>query len=237
MRICTIGAIFTLLSASATFANETPPHTIAVMGEAEMRVQPDFATVTVGVVTQGESVSGTLAGNNAKMNRVLDALKSLDLPETDIRTTTFSVEPKYEKSDSNVYDPEALRPVIGYAVSNRVVVSVADTSKIAKIIDTSVEAGAAGEVKFSVKNPTEEFDRARRAAVDAAFHKAQILSSAAHMTLGPPISITDNEANNYYNGETLDETVVVTGSRTPTTPIEAGGIPIKVQVTVLYDAK
>jgi uncharacterized protein YggE len=238
MRNCLIGALVAFASVPAAFADETPPHTIVVMGEAEINVPPDFATVAVGVVTQGQNVSAALAENNVRMSRVVEALKALGLADANIQTSKFDVQPKYEKRSPGDYDVNALRPVVGYAVSNKVVVTVTDMSKIAKIIDASVQAGAndAGEMVFSVKNPGEVIDRARHAAIDAAYHKAEIFAAAAHMNLGPAISITDNEAN-YSSGGMEVEQVIVTGSRLPATPISAGGIPVKSRVTVVYDSK
>lgn len=237
MRMFLVAAAAAIALASSALGDETPPHTIAVVGDAEIRVPPDFATVVVGVITQGPNVSAALSENDARMSHVLEGLKSLGLSDADIRTSAFTVQPKYEKTSPNDYDPEALRPVIGYSVENKVEVTFTDTSKIAKIIDTSVEAGAndAGQVEFSVKNPAEVIDRARRAAVAAAYHKALVLSAAAHMTLGRAISITDNEANNFYGGMEVEQ-VVVTASRVPTTPISPGGIAVKSRVTVLYEA-
>jgi uncharacterized protein YggE len=226
-----------LLSASTAFAESTP-HVVAVMGEAEMLVAPDYATVDLGVVTQAQSASAALAENNSRMTHVLDALHSLGVSDTDIRTSEFSVDPRYEKTGANDYDPQALRPVIGYAVANKLIVTVHEMPKVARIIDAAVEAGAndLGRVDFEVKNQTDVMDRARRAAVDAAYHKAEILSAAAHVNLGPAISINDNEATAYYNGAPEIQQVVVTGARVAT-PIAPGQISVKSRITVVYEVR
>ncbi len=230
-----------LLSLPSAFADETQPHTIAVMGEAELRLPPDFATIVVGVITQGPIVTDALADNSAKMSRVIDALRGLNIADSDIHTSNFTIQPKYEKRAQGDYDDEEMRAVVGYFISNKVTVTVTDMSKVAKIIDATVLAGAnaTGEVEFQVKNLTQHMDKAREAAVESAFHKAQILTAAAHLSLGPALSITDNQSNTDYNGRAGGsnfETVVVTGSRMPT-PILPGEITLTSEVTVVYATK
>ena len=221
--------------------DQTQPHTIAVMGEAELRVTPDFATIDVGVITQGTIVADTLADNSSKMSRVIDALRSLNITDNDIHTSTFMIQPKFEKRPAGDYDDQEMRAVVGYYISNKVTVTVTDVSKISKIIDAAAQAGAnvTGEVDFQVKNLTQHMDMAREAAVESAHHKAEILTLAAHLKLGSAVSITDNQSSTEYNaraGGSQFETVVVTGSRMPT-PILPGEITLTSEVTIVYQAR
>jgi hypothetical protein len=231
---------FALLTSLPCAAAETQEHTVAVMGEAEIKLPPDFADVEVGVVTQGVVVADALADNNARMNHVIDALRALHIPDKDIRTSEFTIQPKYESLPQGQYDYQAFRQITGYYISNSVTVSVTDMTKIASVIDTSVKAGAnaSGKVEFHVKNLTEHMDEARKAAVENAHHKALVLTEAAHMTLGPALSITDNEANTSYNNYSRGgavESVVVTASEAGT-PIAPGEMTMFSQITVVYTA-
>jgi uncharacterized protein YggE len=220
----------------------TPLHTIAVSGDAELLIPPDFAKVELGVITQAPSVGDALAENSARMSRVIDAMKALGISEKDIRTSAFVIQPKYEKMASGEYDAEQFRTITGYYISNKVSVTVKDLSNVAKIIDESVKAGAnaSGAIEFGVNSVTTRVDEARRKAVETAYHRAQVLTEAAHMKLGTALSITDNQAETSYDNGTRGytnqygyETVVVTGSRVPT-PIEPGLISITAKVTVVY---
>ena len=106
---------------------------------------------------------------------------------------------------------------------------------------TSVRAGAnaSGKVNFQIKNLVQYMDKIRAAAVDAAHHKAEILTAAAHVGLGPAISITENQADTYYNDNTgpgLRAEVVVTAEKIAA-PIAPGQITIKSAVTVVYATK
>lgn len=123
------------------FADQTLPHTIAVQGEAEIKLPPDYATVEVGVIAQGSVAGDALAENNAKMSKVIDTLRTLGIADADIHTSNFAIQPKYEKRPQGDYDDDTLRPIVGYLVSNNVIVTVTDMTKITKVIDASVQAG------------------------------------------------------------------------------------------------
>ncbi len=242
MRGLLLGAVLLLSAMPALADQETPLHAIAVAGEAQSWINPDYATIEIGVITQGPLVGDALSDNNARMSKVIGALRRLGIADGDIHTSNFDISPKYQKMEPGEYDEDALRPIVGYKVANKVTVTVTDMTKIARIVDTSVEAGAnaSGKIDFHVHHVGDYMDKVRSAAIENARHKAQVLTAAAHAELGAVLSITDNESNTSYNGRaggTRDmddmEMVVVTGSRIPT-PVLPGQISISAQVTVLY---
>lgn len=208
------------------------------MGEAELVTPPDYATVEIGVITQGTSVGATLAENSARMSKVIDAVRGLGIADSDIQTSTFNIAPRYQKSDGNDYDPYAMRPIVGYSVANKALITVTDLGKIAKIVDASIDAGgnASGSVQFRMRNLTEKMDKARQAAIENAHHKAAILAAAAGLKLGRALSVTDNQSSTNFDsraGGNQVETVVITGSRAPA-PIMSGEIALMSEVTVVY---
>ncbi len=239
----TIAFALGFVATSAYAEAITPPHSIAVAGEATMYLPPDYATIELGVVTQAPLVGDALAENSARMTRVIAAIRALGIPDKDIHTSTFLIQPKYGKVEQGNYDTDQFRTIVGYYISNRVTVTVRNLTKIATIIDESVKAGAnaSGNVEFAIDSLTAHLDEARRKAIETAHHRAEVLTQAAHVSLGAALSITDNEANEYYSDEARGynyygngaETVVVTGSRIPT-PIEPGLISIVSRVTVVY---
>lgn len=219
-------------------ADETPRNTIAVAGEAELQLPPDYASIELGIVTQGPTVAPALNENSDRMTRVIAAIKALGLQDKDIRTSTFLIQPKYEKQETRDYETDAFRSIVGYYVSNKITVTIKNLADVARVIDEGVKAGAnaSGTVDFRVDKLTAHMDDARRAAIANARHKALVLTEAAHVKLGRPLSITDNRADTQYNsraeGGTVEQ-VVVTASRIPT-PIEPGLVTITTQVTVVF---
>ena len=154
----------TVLAAPA-LAETVPPSMISVTGEAS-------------------------EANNAAMGKVLLALKAAGVAEKDIQTSRLSLQPQYSPNRSGS------SPVVGYRASNRVTVRLHDVTRVAGAIDTLVGAGATdiGGINFSVSNASKLLDDAREQAVADARRKAEIYARAAGVTLGAPLSISEEGA-------------------------------------------
>ena len=64
-------------------------------GSASVTLQPDFATLNLGVITQGETVAQAQADNAVQMTAVLEALEKAGVAKEDIQTSYFNVNPVY----------------------------------------------------------------------------------------------------------------------------------------------
>jgi hypothetical protein len=119
---------------------------------------------------------------------VLLALKAAGIAEKDVQTSRLSLQPQYAP---NRPGPS---PVVGYRASNRVTIKVRDVSKVAGVIDTLVGAGAneIGGINFMVSQASKLLDEARDKAVADARRKAEIYARAAGVTLGAPLSISED---------------------------------------------
>jgi uncharacterized protein YggE len=75
-------------------------------------------------------------------------------------------------------------------------VKIRDVTKVAGIIDTLVGAGAndIGNISFEVTQASKLLDDAREQAVADARRKAEIYAKAAGVTLGEPLSISEEGA-------------------------------------------
>jgi hypothetical protein len=180
-------AATTLLAAPA-LAQTTPPPAISVTGEATVSVPPDQAQVDGGVTSDAKTAREASEANNAAMGKVLLALKGAGIDEKDTQTSRLSLQPQYAPNRSGP------SPVVGYRASNRVTVRVRDVAKVASIIDVLVGAGAneLGGINFMVSQASKWLDDAREKAVADARRKAEIYAKAAGVTLGGPLSITED---------------------------------------------
>jgi uncharacterized protein YggE len=124
------------------------------------------------------------------MTKVLAALKAANVDPKDVQTSRLSLQPQYAPNRSGP------SPVVGYRVSNRVTVRIRDVTKLANVIDTLVGAGAndIGNVSFEVSQASKLLDDAREKAVADARRKAEIYARAAGVTLGAPLSISEEGA-------------------------------------------
>ena len=175
-----------LLTAPA-LAQVIPPAAISVTGEATVSVPPDLAEIDGGVTSEAKTAREASEANNAAMGKVLQALKGAGIEEKDIRTSRLSLQPQ---SAPNRSGPSA---IAGYRASNRVTVRVRDVTKVAGVIDTLVGAGAneIGGINFVVSQASKLLDEARERAVADARRKAEIYARAAGVTLGAPLSISE----------------------------------------------
>jgi uncharacterized protein YggE len=182
-----IVAIALALFASPALAQTALPPAISVTGEATMSVAPDQAQVDGGVTSDAKTAREASDANNAAMGKVLLALKGSGIEEKDYQTSRLSLQPKYA--------PERSGPstVIGYRASNRVTIKVRDVAKIAGVIDILVAAGAneIGGINFAVSQASKLLDDIREKAIADARRKAEIYAKAAGVTLGEPLSISE----------------------------------------------
>ncbi len=180
-------AVGTLLAAPPALAQIVPPAAISVSGEATVSVPPDLALVEGGVTSEAKTAREASDANNAAMGKVLQALKGAGIAEKDVQTSRLSLQPQNAPNRSG---PPA---IVGYRASNRVTIRVRDVTKVANVIDTLVAAGAndIGGINFMVSQASKLLDEAREQAVADARRKAEIYAKAAGVTLGAPLSISE----------------------------------------------
>ena len=186
MALAAVALAAALLTAPA-LAQVIPPAAISVTGEATVSVPPDLAEIGGGVTSEAKTAREASEANNAAMGKVLQALKGAGIEEKDIQTARLSLQPQ---SAPNRSGPSA---IAGYRASNRVTIRVRDVTKVANVIDTLVGAGAneIGGINFVVSQASKLLDEARERAVADARRKAEIYARAAGVTLGAPLSISE----------------------------------------------
>jgi uncharacterized protein YggE len=182
--------IAAMLLAAPALAQTVPPPAVSVTGEATVSVAPDQAQIDGGVTSDARTAREAAEANNAAMSKVLQALKGAGIEEKDFQTSRLSLQPQYAPNRTGP------SPVTGYRASNRVTVRVRDVSKVAGVIDVLVGAGAndIGGINFTVSQPSKHLDDAREKAVADARRKAEIYARAAGVTLGEPLSISEEGA-------------------------------------------
>ena len=185
-------AAFALVALPAS-AQNSPPPAISVSGEANVSVAPDLAQVEGGVTSEARTAREASEANNAAMGKVLLALKGAGIDEKDYQTSRLSLQPQYAQPAPNRSGPPQ---ITGYRASNRVTIKVRDVTKVASVIDALVAAGAneVGGINFIVTQASRALDEARTKAVADARRKAEIYAKAAGVSLGEPISISEEGA-------------------------------------------
>ncbi|TDK38963.1 SIMPL domain-containing protein [Rhizobium deserti] len=186
-----------LLAAQPLLAQESRPRepVISVSGQGEAAVAPDMALLSLSVVRNGKTAEEALSSNSAAMNEVLSSLRKSGVADRDIQTSNFSIHPQYRQSEpkDGVVEPPQ---VVGYEVSNMLMLKVRELGKLGDLIDSSVKLGVnqGGQISFTNDKPEAVLTDARNAAVADAVAKARTLTEAAGVKLGRILEINENSA-------------------------------------------
>ncbi len=161
---------------------------ITVTGEGRVDARPDMATVSLGVVTEGETAAEAMAANAIQLSAVLEQLRASGLEERDIQTSGLSLTPNWHQTET---DPTPR--ILGYQASNMLTVRVRALDTLGSVLDRTISDGANNfnGLTFGLADPEPAMNEARRRAVADAMARARLLSDAAGLTLGPVVSITD----------------------------------------------
>jgi uncharacterized protein YggE len=185
---------------------------------------PDVARVSVGVSVTKASVKGARDAAGKSMEAIIAAIKAMGIDEKDIKTSSIDLSPQYSNSST----PK----IIGYRMSEQLQITVRDLDKAGDVVDTATAKGAT-EVNglwFEVGEPASALDEARAAAITQARTSAQKMSSAAGVSLGGVVSISESVASipgPYYAGAALRDEAA--------TPIQPGTQDVQATVTVIFE--
>jgi uncharacterized protein YggE len=208
-----------------TAAQEEHP-VVFVSAEAEVRIAPDRAHLSVAVETRGRTSQLAGAENARIQTAVLDALRRQGVVAGQLQTRAVQVVPEYE------YPRDGGRPTVtGYIARNEVVVEVQDLAKIGGLIDAALAQGATnvGGPQFSLANP----DSARREALDMAVRKAmadaRVMALAAGVRVGRVLELA-SEASVVPMAEMSQVRMRVAAADAAPTPVETGLITVRSSV-------
>ena len=210
--------------------------TITIEGHGEVMAAPDMAQINSGVTTQGATAREALDANTSAMAELIAELKAAGIEARDIQTSGFSVNPNYVYSDARDANGYTLPPKInGYQVSNTVTVAVRDLEGLGAILDKSVNVGAntINGISFSVADPTELYNEARKAAFADARSKAELYATAANATLGDLEAIS--ESQNINNPMPYPMYARADMAAAAPVPVEAGEMTFEIGVNVQWE--
>ncbi len=218
-------------------------NSISVTGEGEVVSLPDIATFSFTVSADARAVSDAQGQVTEKMNAILASLETFGIEEKDIKTTDYSVWPKY------VYEPAVCSPTFcppprqvpnGYTANHSVLIKIRKTEDAGKVLALIGEQGATGlsGISFTVDDPDRTLDEARAKAIMDAKDKADMLAEELGVRLVRVVSFYDNTGGGpvpYYGEGMGADAVKVSPIQTPTIP--TGENKVKVNVTVVYEIR
>ncbi len=229
LRAAVAAATLSASGAEKAFAGEIgeTPRRVSVTGVGEAAGEPDLATVSIGVRSQGASPGEAVSRNNEQMSTTIDALKSLGIAPKDLQTAALSVNPEVDYSQSR-----SQPRITGYAAQNTLTVRIRDIERTGAILDQAVKAGAnqLNALRFGFSDPDRLLDAARVDAVEDAKRKAAIYAKAAGVSLGPVLTITEGASATPVVAKRFRAEAAAVDAA----PIETGEATLSAAVTLVY---
>ena len=202
---------------------DAAPGTMSVTGNGSVETEPDTATTSFGVQTQGSTAREAMASNSEAMRKVIDALKSAGVAPKDLQTQYVSLNPRYDNEGRNI---------VGYDASNSVSATVRKLTEVGSVIDAAIGAGA-----NTVNGPSlsrGDRDRLYRDALEQAVAdakaKAEVLAREAGVSVGAVQSVTESPQ---VSGGPMPVTYRAAAFASDT-PVEAGTSSITASVRVVF---
>ena len=199
---------------------------ITVTGEASVAVQPDVATLSLGVTTQAATAAEAMAANTAALSVVLARLKTAGISDRDLQTSNLTLNPNWVG-----YDSGATPTIAGYTAANLLTVRVRALDTLGAVLDAAITDGAntLNGLTFELSDPKPKMDEARRAAVADATARAKLLVEAAGAKLGAVQSIT--EGGGFVNPTPMFRQDVASAP----VPVAGGEIGVTSSVTMVFE--
>ena len=171
----TLTLISIVLFSSSCGSKANPVTTkVTVVGESSLDAAPDAAVMVFTVVTQSSQALEAQQQNAGKGAAVIKAVKDLAGADTEIKTSSYSLQPQ------NDYRDNKLPKIVGYEARNSLTVTISDLTKVGSIIDAATRAGANSidRVSFILKDNKAISGQVLSTATGQAMAKARSIAEA-----------------------------------------------------------
>ena len=214
---------------------------ISVTGDGEVTAVPDIATVTFTVRESAKTVPEAQKLAETKISKGLKNLESIGVEKKDVKTLSYTVNPKYETQQAGVCTmyscPPSKTVVVGYEVAQSVSVKVRKVDQAGDVI------GLLGKENITeISGPdftVDDMDRvkadARAEAIKKAQDKAEAEAKALGVSLGSIISFNEDNGGYYpvmYEAKAMS--LGVGGAASDSVSLPQVENVIKARVTITY---
>jgi hypothetical protein len=203
--------------------------TIIVPGRGHVTVEPDQASVRLGVAVTRPTATEAREAAATTMTAILAAVAATGVERKDLRTALVGLNPVTD------YSSERGPRVTGYQLTNTVEVTVRALATVGAVIDAGLAAGATSldGLDFRLADPTAAESEARQAAVVDARRRAETLAAAAGRTLGTVIGLVEGQqppVGPFPRGPIAAMAMKAEAD----TPVEAGSQEVVVSIVVTF---
>ena len=217
------------VSAQDVPAPVTP--SIVTTGEAVVRRAPDQAFVTVSVESRARNPRDAQRQNAETMTAVQQRITAAGVPKDAVRTLGYNIQQEFDFVDGR-------RVARGYLARNAVEVRVDAIDRTGDVLDAAVQAGATSvaSVRFDLKDRAAAEREALRLAVVDARARADAAASGAGRAVDRVLRIDDTPEVRVGQPRPM-MAMVREAADVQQTPVEAGELEIRAQVTLTVSIK
>jgi uncharacterized protein YggE len=209
-------------------------HSVTVVGEGTVSIEPDIATASIGVEVVRPSVREASVAAQTIMEEVQAALLSQSIDGVDIQTRHFSIFAERFGPGGLLNEDE-----VRYRVSNTVFITIRELESIGDVLDAAIEAGANNiyGVDFSLANPATVESEAREQAVVDAHSKAEELAELIGVGVGEVMGISEiiGQGGGFFGGNFSRMAMSEMGGGAG--PISPGELNLTMQLQITYELR
>jgi len=192
-------AVASFCFTTAQAAELAPIRSITVNGQAQRKVVPNEAHITVNLNAQDKAMATARNAHNAKLEKLMGIVKKAGIDEKKVRTQSSSVQPIYTyRNDAKGGNQRVFE---GYRVQTNLDITVGDTSKLGGLMDSITNAGFENNantewgnlinVYYTLSDPDALRDDMLAQAIENAKAKAERMAKASGASLGDVYQINE----------------------------------------------
>jgi len=246
-RLLVVGVLLFLSATTANAADSLPVTeegvplaTLHVRGEAQLLVEPDQVSVTIGVNTEADNVKQAMAENSKKMTAIIAQLGYLGVKDKEYKSQGFRVQP-VRSSRSKQAGKSGRSTIVAYRVNNHLQLTTQRISDIGEMIEAVSGAGAnhIHSIHFGLANPREYRSQAVAQAMKNAKDDATTLAAASGdrilRTLSLRLDHTEASRSRADVGAVKAQASFALREAAPAPPVNVGDITVRASVSATYE--
>jgi uncharacterized protein YggE len=209
---------------------QRPAPTVTVSGESEVSMAPDRAVLRFGSVSRADTAAAAQDSVNTAMQRVIEAIRGLNVSEKSITTSGITLSPYYV-NEAQAPGRDREPRIAGFEARNTITVTLDDVSRVGPVLDAAIKAGAneVQSVSFELKDDTEARSRALRQAVQNAKLKADAIAGGMGMRVGSVVEAAESGTQPIHPMVLGRAAMEVAGA-----PVQPGQVQVRGGVTIVY---
>jgi uncharacterized protein len=206
---------------------------MTVQGRGEVQAFPDRVRIRLGAVAQARQASTAQIDVNRTVERAIQELLRLGVPNRAIRTVGVSLVPVYDHRLPPGGPPRrhGAPEISGYRASNVLQIELDDLGLAGEVIDAGISAGAnqVESVTFHLRDDLAAREQALAQAFENARTKARALAQAANVNLGAVREVAEVQHDPIRPMEAQRAMMLEAGA-----PLQPGEINVQAAVMVRF---